>query len=251
MPMTVAMVIAFLIVAVWWIGCTIPLLRSYRQIHYIKAGEQKNDFVRLGHTIKEIAKNKQILFFVLAFFFYIDGVYTIIDMATAYGSALGFDSTGLLLALLVTQIVAFPSSIIIGRLSRKISSARLLTVCILAYFGIAVFAVFMSQQIHFWILAVVVGLFQGGVQALSRSHFAKIIPPDKSGEYFGLLDICGKGASFLGTMTVSLVSQWTGSMNIGVGAIAVFFLIGLFLFQFSIRARDNRQEKSAAEDILS
>ena len=172
-------------------------------------------------------------------------------MATAYGSALGFDSTGLLLALLVTQIVAFPSSIIIGRLSRKISSARLLTVCILAYFGIAVFAVFMSQQIHFWILAVVVGLFQGGVQALSRSHFAKIIPPDKSGEYFGLLDICGKGASFLGTMTVSLVSQWTGSMNIGVGAIAVFFLIGLFLFQFSIRARDNRQEKSAAEDILS
>lgn len=250
-PMTVAMIIAFLIVAVWWIGCTIPLLRSYRQIHYIKAGEQKNDFVRLGHTIKEIAKNKQILFFVLAFFFYIDGVYTIIDMATAYGSALGFDSTGLLLALLVTQIVAFPSSIIIGRLSRKISSARLLTVCILAYFGIAVFAVFMSQQIHFWILAVVVGLFQGGVQALSRSHFAKIIPPDKSGEYFGLLDICGKGASFLGTMTVSLVSQWTGSMNIGVGAIAVFFLIGLFLFQFSIRARDNRQEKSAAEDILS
>lgn len=232
---SVAMTLAFLIVALWWLGCTIPLFRCYRQKYYVQEAKQQNDFVRLWQTLKEIAKNKRVLFFILAFFFYIDGVYTIIDMATAYGTALGFDTTGLLLALLVTQVVAFPSSIIIGRLSRKISTSRLITVCILAYFGIAVFAIFMSTQIHFWILAVAVGMFQGGIQALSRSHFAKIIPPEKSGEYFGLLDICGKGASLLGTLTVSLVSQLTGNTNLGVGAIGLFFLVGLFWFQYSIR----------------
>ena len=142
--------------------------------------------------------------FLLAFFCYIDGVYTIIDMATAYGTALGLETTGLLLALLVTQIVAFPSALIFGRLSAKYPSSQLIPVCIAAYTGIAVFAFFLTSQWQFWVLAVLVGMFQGGVQALSRSHFAKIIPAEKSGEYFGLFDICGKGASFLGTMIVSV-----------------------------------------------
>ncbi|MGN0565010.1 MAG: MFS transporter [Candidatus Heritagella sp.] len=235
LSMAQAMLLSFLIVAVWWIGCTVPLLRSYRQKHYVEEKVRQNEFTQLWHTIKEAAKNKQILFFILAFFFYIDGVYTIIDMATAYGTALGFDTAGLLLALLATQIVAFPSSILIGRLSRKYGAVRLISLCILAYFGIAVFAVFLSSPVHFWILAVAVGMFQGGIQALSRSHFTKIIPPEKSGEYFGLLDICGKGASLLGTLTVSAVSQITGNANLGVGAIAVFFLIGLFFFLRSVR----------------
>ena len=235
LSMAQAMLLSFLIVAVWWIGCTIPLLHSYRQKHYVEEKIRQNEFTQLWHTIKEAAKNKQILFFILAFFFYIDGVYTIIDMATAYGTALGFDTAGLLLALLATQIVAFPSSILIGRLSRKYGAVRLISLCILAYFGIAVFAVFLSSPVHFWILAVAVGMFQGGIQALSRSQFTKIIPPEKSGEYFGLLDICGKGASLLGTLTVSAVSQITGNANLGVGAIAVFFLIGLFFFLRSVR----------------
>lgn len=235
LSMAQAMLLSFLIVAVWWIGCTIPLLHSYRQKHYVEEKIRQNEFTQLWHTIKEAAKNKQILFFILAFFFYIDGVYTIIDMATAYGTALGFDTAGLLLALLATQVVAFPSSILIGRLSRKYGAVRLISLCILAYFGIAVFAVFLSSPVHFWILAVAVGMFQGGIQALSRSHFTKIIPPEKSGEYFGLLDICGKGASLLGTLTVSAVSQITGNANLGVGAIAVFFLIGLFFFLRSVR----------------
>ena len=235
LSMAQAMLLSLLIVAVWWIGCTIPLLHSYRQKHYVEEKIRQNEFTQLWHTIKEAAKNKQILFFILAFFFYIDGVYTIIDMATAYGTALGFDTAGLLLALLATQIVAFPSSILIGRLSRKYGAVRLISLCILAYFGIAVFAVFLSSPVHFWILAVAVGMFQGGIQALSRSHFTKIIPPEKSGEYFGLLDICGKGASLLGTLTVSAVSQITGNANLGVGAIAVFFLIGLFFFLRSVR----------------
>ena len=235
--MSVAMMIAFLIVAVWWIAAAFPLIKNYKQKHFITDAfeARKNTFLRLGTTLKEIFKNKKVFLFLLAFFFYIDGVYTIIDMATAYGSSLGLDTTGLLLALLVTQIVAFPSSIIFGRLARKIASEKLITVCICAYFGIAVFAMFMSSQLHFWILAVCVGMFQGGIQALSRSYFTKIIPAEKSGEYFGLLDICGKGASFMGTFVVSLIAQITGVQNIGVGSLAIFFVVGLILFRLSAK----------------
>ena len=173
--------------------------------------------------------------FLLAFFFYIDGVYTIIDMATAYGSALGLDPTGLLLALLVTQIVAFPFAILFGRLAQKYSSEKLIAVCIAAYFGIAVFAVFLRSQWQFWLLAVLVGMFQGGIQALSRSYFTRIIPPEQSGEYFGLMDICGKGAAFLGTTLVSAISQFSGSMSTGVGMIAVLFVIGFALFRMAAK----------------
>ena len=143
--------------------------------------------------------------------------------------------TGLLLALLVTQIVAFPSALIFGRLSNEYPSSKLIPVCIAAYAGIAVFAFFLTRQWQFWVLAVIVGMFQGGVQALSRSHFAKIIPPEKSGEYFGLFDICGKGASFLGTMIVSVGSQLTGSANVGVGSLIVLFVVGFVLFRVSFR----------------
>ena len=163
-------------------------------------------------------------------------MYTIIDMATAYGSALGLDSTGLLLALLVTQIVAFPFAILFGRLAKKYNTEKLISICIIAYFGIAVFAVFLQAQWQFWMLAVLVGMFQGGIQALSRSYFTRIIPAEQSGEYFGLLDICGKGAAFLGTTIVSAVSQFTGNMSAGVGMIAVLFVIGFVLFRMAAKA---------------
>ena len=233
--MATGMMLAFQVTALWWLLCTLPVLRSYRQTHYVTG--HVHPFSQLWATLKEIARDRKIFLFILAFFFYIDGVYTIIDMATAYGTALGFDTTGLLLALLLTQIVAFPSSLFIGRLSRAVDTGRLISICVLAYCGIAIFAMLMSTQAHFWILAVVVGMFQGAVQALSRSHFAKLIPPEKSGEYFGLLDICGKGASMLGTFAVSLISQLSGSASLGVGAIAIFFLVGLFLFRSSLRTR--------------
>lgn len=236
--MSTAMLFSFIIVAAWWILASVPLIRTYRQRHYVTGAHEavKNNLVQLWHTLKEMARTKKVLMFLLAFFFYIDGVYTIIEMATAYGSALGLDQVGLLLALLVTQIVAFPCSILIGRISRNVRPEKLIVVCICAYFCIAVFAMFMSSQIHFWILAFAVGMFQGGIQALSRSYFTKIIPPEKSGEYFGFLDICGKGASFMGTTVISVVSQLTDNVNAGVGAIALFFIIGLVLFIMSVRS---------------
>lgn len=232
-----AMVVSFLITAVWWFVCTQPLLKRYRQTAFVEHGGNpvSSTFRRLRDTFREVRQQKHIFLYLLAFFFFIDGVYTIIDMATAYGTALGLDTTGLLLALLVTQIVAFPSALIFGRLSNEYPSSKLIPVCIAAYAGIAVFAFFLTRQWQFWVLAVIVGMFQGGVQALSRSHFAKIIPPEKSGEYFGLFDICGKGASFLGTMIVSVGSQLTGSANVGVGSLIVLFVVGFVLFRVSCR----------------
>lgn len=235
--MQTSMILAFIVTAAWWLCSSIPLLFSYRQKYFAEAGTHvvRNSFKRLGHTFAELTKEKRIFVFLLAFFFYIDGVYTVIDMATAYGTALGLDTTGLLLALLLTQIVAFPCVLIFSRLVKKVTPEKIITICIAAYFCIAVYAYWLDTQADFWILAVLVGMFQGTIQALSRSYFAKIIPAEKSGEYFGIYDICGKGASVLGTFLVSVLSQLTGSMNIGVSALSVMFLIGLVLFRYSAR----------------
>lgn len=244
MAMDTAMAIAFAIIAVWWLVMSLPLLKGYKQKFYVerKPHAIAESFKRLGRTFAHVKQEKKIFIFLLAFFFYIDGVYTIIDMATAYGTALGFDTTGLLLALLLTQVVAFPFAILFGRLAKKYDTARLITVCIVAYLGIAVFAMFLMHQWQFWLLAVLVGMFQGGIQALSRSYFTKIIPAEQSGEYFGLLDICGKGASFVGTTLVGVVSQMTNNINLGVGAIAILFAVGIFFFRLTVRTKSTLPE---------
>lgn len=230
--MELAMGGAFLLTAVWWVSMSLPLTAAYTQKHYTPVTKHpvSSGLKRLTKIFSELKEKKKILFFLIAFFFFIDGVYTIIDMATAYGTALGLDTTGLLLALLLTQIVAFPAALTFGRLSRKAPAARLILICIGAYFCISLYGIILSKQYQFWILAVCVGMFQGAVQSLSRSYFAQIIPQEKSGEYFGIYDICGKGASFMGTMVVSLVSQISGSVNLGVGALSIMFLIGFFVF---------------------
>ena len=232
-PFNGAMTIAFLINALWWLGMTLPLLKNYKQVNFVEKQEHpiRDSFKRLRHTLSTLNEDKKVFFYLISFFFYIDGVYTIIEMATAYGSALGLNTNGLLIALLVTQIVAFPFALIFGRLSKKYPTDKLIKVCIIAYTGIALFAIQLDKQWEFWILATFVGMFQGAIQALSRSYFAKIIPPKKSGEYFGLFDICGKGASFMGTTLVGLISQLTGRMNYGVAVISVMFVIGLYFFQ--------------------
>lgn len=234
--MELAMGISFFVTAAWWVLMTVPMLKTYRQKNYVerKPHAFRESFARIGKTFLNVRKEKKIFLFLLAFFFYIDGVYTIIDMATAYGYALGLDSTGLLLALLVTQIVAFPCAILFGRLARRFRTEHLITVCVVAYIGIALFACVLRTQTQFWILAIFVGMFQGGIQALSRSYYAKIIPAEQSGEYFGLLDICGKGASFIGTAIVSVVSQLTGDINKGVAMIVVLFVVGVALFRIAV-----------------
>ena len=199
-------------------------------------------FRQLGRTLRDVRKEKRIFLYLLAFFFFIDGVYTIIDMATAYGTALGLDTTGLLLALLWTQVVAFPCAIAFGRFSSKYDTGFLIKVCIVAYTCINIFGIFLVAQWQFWVLATLVGMFQGGIQALSRSYLGKIIPAERSGEFYGLMDIFGKGASFVGLALVSVVSQMTAGMtvevfgitlqneNLAVASLIVLFITGFILF---------------------
>lgn len=233
-----AAILAFLITAVWWLLLTIPILRNYNQKLFAKNTSYSigSSLRQLYSTWKEIVKNRRILFFLLAFFFYIDGVYTIIDMATAYGEALELNTTGLLLALLLTQVIAFPCALFFGKLAKHFATERLITLCIAAYLGIALFAIQLNHQWEFWCLAVCVGMFQGAIQALSRSYFAKIIPAEKSGEYFGILDIFGKGASFIGTGLVALLTQLTGRIEAGVSVISILIAIGFLLFRLAVKS---------------
>lgn len=235
----ISTIIAFMIIAVWWLLMSLPLLKNYKQRFFVAENRVrvKEIFKQLGETFKEIAKNKKILLYLLAFFFYIDGVYTIINMATAYGTSLGLDSLGLVLALLVTQIVAFPCALGFSYISKKYKTENLIKICIFAYTAIALYAIQLDKIYEFWILAILVGMFQGAIQALSRSYYAKIIPVEKSGEYFGIYDIFGKGAAMLGTLAIGLVTQFTGNQQYAVGSLAFMFIIGLILFHFSSKEK--------------
>lgn len=231
-PMEAGMKIAFLITAVWWVAFSIPLIRNVHQTHYKEraANVLRATFSGLWRTVKRIFKDRKLRLFMLAFFCYIDGVHTIIKMSTSYGTDLGIDATQLVLALLVTQFVAFPSAIAYGRLSTRFGTKRMLLVAIAAYFCITLFAAFfLREAFEFWILAICVGLFQGGIQALSRSEFGKLIPKEHANEYFGFFDIFGKYAAVLGTLLVSVFTQITGNPSIGVLSISVLFIAGFVL----------------------
>lgn len=224
-----AMQIAFCITAAWWAAFTVPLLKNVQQVHFkpVVPHAVSNAVRGLAGTLRDIWANRAIRYYMIAYFFYIDGVHTIIKLSTSYGTDLGIDSTQLVLALLVTQFVAFPSAIIYGRLSSKYGTRRMLLVAIAAYFCIVLFAAFfLRTATEFWILAILVGMFQGGIQALSRSEFGKLCPKDRANEYFGFFDIFGKYAAILGTFLVGTFTAITGDSSLGVLAIAVLFIIG-------------------------
>lgn len=237
-----ATAIAFVITALWWFLITVPLLRSYRQTHCDHSQREgaQNHLRRLWNTLKEIRGNKQVYLFLLGFFFYIDGVYTIIDMATSYGKDVGIGDTDLVLALLLTQVVAFPFSLLFGRLARRFRTENLLQVCIGGYFFVTIFALQLDKAWEFWFLAVCVAVFQGAIQALSRSCFTKIIPKDKAGEYFGFFDIFGKGASFFGAVLMGVSTQLFSTSKAGVVALALLFPLGLVLLRRSMAAGEKK-----------
>lgn len=245
---TVATAGAFIINALWWAVVTIPLLKNYKQNYYVetKVNGVKETIKRLGTVCGEIKKDKKVFLFLVAFFFYIDGVYTIIEMATSYGKDVGISDTSLLLALLLTQIVAFPCAIIFGKLAQKFETSRLITVCIGAYFLVAIYALWLDAAWKFWVMATFVGVFQGAIQALSRSYFAKIIPKEKSSEYFGIFDIFGKGASFMGTMLMGISTQIFHTSKAGVIVIASMFVIGFVIFKIQSQTMQRGEKRSLA-----
>ncbi len=244
LDMGTGMKVAFVITALWWIVFTIPLAKNVKQTHFREQSAHvfKTTFSSLATTVKSIIHDKRLLFFLVAFFFYIDGVHTVIKMSTSYGTDLGIDSTQLVLALLVTQFVAFPSAIAYGRLAKRSGTRHMLMVGVFAYFCIVMFAAFfLKSATEFWILAICVGLFQGGIQALSRSEYGKLIPKNKSNEYYGFFDIFGKYAAVMGTFLVSVFTQITGNASFGVLSIAVLFIVG-FCFLCAMPKKSDRSK---------
>lgn len=241
--------IAILIVVVWWAVFSIPFLKNVKQQYSVEDAPQalaKEAFRNAWKTFKDILKDKKILLFIIAYFFYIDGVDTIISMATNYGETLGLGAIGMILALLVTQIVAVPFSILFGNLAKKVGAMKMIAIAVCVYFVITILGFFMGFNIEqaelsggdidaalklsstlFWILATLVGTVQGGIQALSRSYFGQLIPPERSNEYYGFLDIFGKFSCVIGPALYAATYAATGRASLGILSIIVLFFGGM------------------------
>ncbi len=246
-----SMRIAVLIVPVWWLVFSVPFMKNVHQVSYVDTPPSqlgREAWRNTLQTFRRILKDKAVFFFLLAYFFYIDGVDTIISMATKYGDTLGLGAIGMILALLVTQIVAMPCSILFGNLSRKVGTLRLITFAVCLYAVITVVGFVMGyvvdfhdslgmtleravsiSQVLFWVLATLVGTVQGGIQALSRSYFGQLIPPERSGEYFGFMDIFGKFACVIGPALYQLTYALTGKACFGILSLILLFVLGLIL----------------------
>lgn len=231
-PVLLATQLSFLMTAIWWAVFTIPMLKHVKQKYYIEREPKPiaNSFKRLGKTFKNIREYKNIFVFLLAYFFYIDGVNTIIHMATVYGDSVGIDSNSMLLALLVIQIVAFPCAILFGKLAEKFGSYRMIQMGISIYIVICYLGYRMTTALEFWIIALLVASAQGGIQALSRSYFGKMVPKERSNEFFGFYDIFGKFAAIMGPVLFGVFSQLTGQSRFGVLSIMILFVVGGGIF---------------------
>lgn len=231
---------SFLLAAIWWIIFAWPLLVHGQQHYHVQT--VKNPLVdsikRIGATIRHINHYRRLTWFLVAYFFYIDGVDTIFTMATAIGKDLGIQTTMLMLVLLVVQLIAFPFSILYGWLGQKFSTQRMIVVGIVVYLFICLYALHLKSLTDFWILAILVGTSQGGIQALSRSYFGRLVPKNASSEFFGFYNILGKFSAILGPFIVGLVTQWTGRSTIGAASLSMLFALGLVIFLGMTRIKD-------------
>lgn len=231
LPLAGAFKISFVITAIWWAVFTIPLLRHVKQTSGIEPESKpiQNSFKRIAKTFREVSKHRTLFIFLLAYFFYIDGVNTIITMATSYGTDLHISSTTLIVVLLVTQFVAFPFSILYGKLSDIFRGKIMLYVGVITYIGITIYAYFIKTSLDFWILAMLVGTAQGGIQALSRSYFGKLVPRENSNEFFGFYNIFGKFAAIMGPFLVGFVTMLTQDSRKGILSVIILFVIGMVI----------------------
>ena len=227
-----AIKLSFLSVAVWWAVFTIPLIlfvpepKNYDTVDFKNA--VRMGWIQLVQTFKEIRNMKVVGTFLLAYWFYIDGVDTIIRMAVDYGMSLNFPGESLIIALLIVQFVAFPAALIYGWLASKIGTKTAIMVGIIAYSFITLLGYFMTEAWHFYVLAILIGLFMGGIQALSRSLYTRIIPPAKSAEFFGFYNMLGKFAAIIGPALMGTIALATGSARLGILSILLLFILGAF-----------------------
>lgn len=227
-----AIQIGFIITALWWAVFSIPLIKNVHQVHYLEGSPTSvtNVFSKLLQTFKSIIIDRNLMFFFIAYFFYIDGVHTIIAMATPIGLDLGLDGNKMMIILIFIQFIAFPFALLYGYLSRKFGARTMILVGIITYTIISIFGVFISSELHFWILAFLVASAQGGIQALSRSYFGKLIPKERSAEYFGVFNIFGKISSIFGPLLLGIVTQITKKTQYGIFSLIVLFILGIVFF---------------------
>ena len=221
---------SFLSVSVWWFVFSLPLLLGVRQEI---AAEHPNRGIAesigaLRKTFRDMRQHRNVWMFLLAYWLYIDGVATIIRMAVDYGMAIGLPSNSLIVALLIVQFIGFPATLVFGRIGERYGAKRGLWIGLGTYVIATIAAVFMNSVLEFYVLAVALGLVQGGVQSLSRSLFSHLIPAEKSGEYFGLLNMLGKAAAVVGPLLVGVVAATTESSRLGLLSIIVLFLSGMW-----------------------
>jgi len=225
--------IAFLTVAIWWAVFSIPIMLFVKEPDKDKGlplGKAiSSGFKQLGETFRQIRYLKVVSLFLLAYWFYIDGVDTIIRMAVDYGASLGFPSESLIIALLIVQFVAFPATLGYNLLSKKTGIKKALLIAIAAYSILTVLGYFMKTTTHFYILAVSIGLFQGGIQALSRSYYSRLIPEKQAAEFYGFFNMLGKFAAVIGPALMGIVTLVSGSNRLGILSILVLFIAGAIL----------------------
>jgi len=244
---------SFLSVGLWWALFTIPLIIFVKEPRSISAARGKDmvigGFRRIRSTFREIRHLRMIFLFLIAYWLYIDGVDTIIRMAVDYGLSLGFEAKDLILALLITQFVGFPSAIAFGYFGQKAGAKKAILAAICVYLFISVWGAFIRSKEEFYLLAAIIGLVQGGIQALSRSFYARIIPKGRSAEYFGFYNMLGKFAAIIGPVLIGLTGLLARSLGIGgtlatrlsIVSISVLFLSGGILFLF-VDEEKGRQE---------
>lgn len=239
---TFATQISFIITILWWGLLSIPLIKTFKQRYYLKPQRPivSNAFKRVFETLKNIRKEPLIFTYIVAYFFFIDGVYTIISMATTFGGEVGIDDTQMLLALLLTQFIAFPFAILASKLADRYPVISIIKVYVLTYMGVALFGFFLQYAWQFWLLAIVIGMVQGGVQSLSRSYFGQIIPKDKANEYFGFFDIFGKFADVLGPLIISISSIIFKQARFGILGLIILFIIGYVLLNMVEKIDDRK-----------
>ena len=223
---------SFMSVAIWWLIFSMPLL-FYVQEKDDSVSDNINvvrmAFSNLISTAKSVRNYKKVVIFLLAYFLYMDGVDTIIRMATSYGSDIGLSASSMISALLLTQFVGFPATLIFGFYADKFGYKESLTFAIIVYIGVVLFSSQMDTAEEFFIVAAIIGLVQGGVQAISRSYFSNLIPQEKAAEFFGFYNFIGKSSVFIGPFMVSGIALLTGSPSIGILSLLVLFIPGLIL----------------------
>ena len=244
---TQAQLASFILTGIWWAVFSLPLLFAVKET---RTPHNESLTASIGHglrqitqTFREIRNLKVVFLFLAAYWLYIDGVDTIMRMAADYGKRLGFADTDLILALLITQFVGFPAAIIYGKLGEKFGTKSALLVAVVVYIGVTIYGYFMDEVRDFYVLAITVGLVQGGIQSLSRSMYARIIPRSKSAEFFGFYNMLGKLAAVLGPLLMAIVSHTTGSARLSILSVIILFVIGGVLLVFVNEAEGQRMVK--------